>query len=302
MERKGSSVNYDIAIKQVSVQYGSTRALNNISLQLPYGKIYGLLGRNGAGKTTFLSLIGSFMEPTSGEITVGGQTAFENAEVMPHVGFFYESDFKEESETVEGLFEVAERYRPNFDRSYAEELANKFGLPLKKRMKELSKGQQSAANVTLGLANRTPITIFDEAYLGMDAPTRERFYRELLEDHERHPRTIILSTHHVSEIDYLFEEVIILHEGNLLLQEGIDTLLERGVSITGAAQAVDEFVSGMHVLHTERLGGVQKSMVYGTLNDQKLAAAKQMGLEIGTISLQQLFIHLTEGGNADGLR
>ena len=302
MERKGSSVNYDIELKQVSVRYGSVLALHNISLQLPYGKIYGLLGRNGAGKTTLLSLIGSFMAPTSGDLTVGGKTVFENAEVMPHVGLYYEADFKEETETVKGLFEAAERYRPNFDRGYADELADKFQLPIQKRMKELSKGQQSATNVTLGLANRTPITIFDEAYLGMDAPTRELFYKELLEDHERHPRTIILSTHHVSEIDYLFEEVVILHEGNVLLQETLDSLLERGVSVTGAAQAVDEFVSGMEVLHSERLGGVQRTMIYGTLSEQQLAAAKRLGLEVGTISLQQLFIHLTEGGKAEGLR
>lgn len=295
-------MNYNIELKQVSVNYGNSLALRDISLQLPYGKIYGLLGRNGAGKTTLLSLLGSFMEPTSGDITIGGKNVFDNAEVMPHVGFFYEADFREETETVEGLLQAAERYRPNFDRGYADQLASKFQLPLKKKMKQLSKGQQSATNVTLGLANRTPITIFDEAYLGMDAPTRELFYKELLEDHERHPRTIILSTHHVSEIEHLFEEVVILHEGSVMLSEAIDRLLERGVSITGGAEAVDQFVSGMKVLHSEQLGGVKQSMVYGDLSEQQLADAAQQGLEVGTISLQQLFIHLTEGGNADGLR
>ena len=78
----------------------------------------------------------------------------------------------------------------------------------------------------------------------MDAPTRETFYQELLEDHSRNPRTVILSTHHVSEVEHLFEEVVILHQGSILLQESMDQVLECGAMVTGDAQAVDEFTAG----------------------------------------------------------
>lgn len=171
-------MNVEIKMNQVNVKYKNTHALQDVTLTLPYGKIYGLLGRNGAGKTTMLRLLSSYQRPTSGEVKLGGQHVFENAEMM-------------------------------------------------------------------------------------------------------------------SLVSLVFEEVIILHEGRVLLHESVDRLLERGVSITGAVQAVDEFISGMQVLRTERLGGMKKATVYGELMMEQLSEARKRGLEVGHISLQDLFIHLT---------
>lgn len=80
-------------------------------------------------------------------------------------------------------------------------------------MSELSKGMRSALQVVLGLASRAPITIFDEVYTGMDAPTRKKFYNEVLNEQAEHPRMFILSTHLVSEMDYLFDEIVMIHQG-----------------------------------------------------------------------------------------
>lgn len=292
-------MNYEIEMSNVHVRYGQVVALNDVTLKLAFGKIYGLIGRNGAGKTTLLKLLSSFMKPTSGRVSIGGEPVFENADIMPLTTFVFDENSAEESERVKNMLQAAERYRPHFDRDYAYALADKFRLPLDKKVKELSKGQQAAVRVTIGLANRSPITLFDEAYNGMDAPTRELFLKELLEDHERHPRTILFSTHYVSEVDHLFEEVIILHKGRVLLHAPIDQLLESGASITGAAQTVDAFVAGMNVLHSESLGGTKQSMVYGELSHEQVAEARRSGLEIGSLSLQQLFIHLTGGDEGE---
>lgn len=288
-------MSYDVDVNQVTVKYGSFEALKRVSLHLESGKIYGLIGRNGAGKSTLLSLLASFREPTEGKVRIGGREAFENRDVMSQVTLVYETDYSEETEKVKGMLEAAERYRPHFDRQYADELVELFNLPLEKQVKKLSRGMQSALNVTIGLANRSPITIFDEAYLGMDAPTREIFYKKLLEDHAKHPRTIILSTHLVSEMEYLFEEVVIIHKGNVLLQEPMDRLIERGASITGPDQAVEDFCSDMTQLSTQRLGGTKSVVVYGELTEEKRREASQRGLEVGPVSLQDLFIHLTSG-------
>lgn len=286
-------MSYNIAFDQIGVTYGDFKALDNISMTLDSGKIYGLIGRNGAGKSTLLSLLASYMEPTSGSITVGGEKPFENANLMSKITFVHQTNYSEETETVKGMLESAERYRPNFDRQYADQLVELFKLPLKTQMKQLSNGMQSALNVTIGLANRTPITIFDEAYVGMDAPTREIFYKQLLEDHAEHPRTIILSTHLVSEMDYLFERVIIINRGKLITYMPIDELIEQGLSVTGAIQEVDAFVRDMKQLSTQQLGGTKSVMIYGELTDMMRREATQRGLEIGPVSLQDLFIHLT---------
>ncbi|MEC0259153.1 hypothetical protein PAEVO_55890 [Paenibacillus sp. GM2FR] len=286
-------MNLDVQFDRVSVTYGSVEAVRDISLRLPAGKIYGLLGRNGAGKTSLLSVLASFREASSGSVTIGGEQPFENANIMREVSFIYDVDYKEETDKVKAAIESVARYRPHFDTGYALELARKFNLPLDKQLKELSKGMQSAYNVCIGLASRSPVTILDEVYLGMDAPSREIFYRELLEDQERHPRTFILSTHLVSEMDYLFEEVIIIHKGRFVLQDDYESLTSRGVSITGPAAKVDEFIRGMKVLNVQQLGSTKAVMVYGELSEEAQLAAHRAGLEIGPISLQDLFIHLT---------
>ena len=285
---------FDVEVNNVTMKYKNFAALKNLSFKLEGGKIYGLLGRNGAGKTTLLSLLSSLREPTEGSIKIGGEAPFENANIMQHVAFVYEIDYKDESAKVKSMIEFAARYEPNFDAAYAEHLVKRFKLPLEKSVNQLSQGMQSALNVTMGLACRAPLTIFDEAYVGMDAPTREIFYQELLADQSEHPRTMILSTHLVSEMDYLFDEVLIMDKGTLVLQEEFETLQSRGASITGAAEEVDRFVRTMKQLNVQQLGSTKSVMVYGELSEEKGKEAQQLGLEVGPISLQDLFIHLTE--------
>ncbi|WP_147532846.1 ATP-binding cassette domain-containing protein [Bacillus marasmi] len=288
----------DIELNNLSLTYKHFEALKNISFKLDGGKIYGLIGRNGAGKTSLLSLLASFREPTSGSIKIAGKTPFENPDIMQIVSFIYEKDYKEETEKVKGMLEVSERYRPNYDAEYAHHLIQRFKLPLDKPVAELSKGMKSALDVTIGLASRSPITIFDEAYIGMDAPTREIFYQELLEDQGNHPRTIIMSTHLVSEMEYLFDEVIMIDKGKLVLHEDYDSVVSKGASITGSLDAVDAFVAGMEKLSEQRLGNTKAVMVYGEISNQQRLNAELQGLEVGTLTLQDLFIHLTKEDDA----
>lgn len=283
----------EVEVNDVSLKYRRVEALKHVSFQLEGGKIYGLLGRNGAGKTSLLSLLASFREPTEGSIRIGGENPFENTRVMQNVSFIYQMDYSDETEKVNSMLKFVERYRPHFDRDYALHLAKRFNLPLDKAVNKLSKGMQSAFNATIGLASRAPLTIFDEAYLGMDAPTRDIFYQELLEDQGRFPRTVIVSTHLVSEMDYLFDEILIIHRGSLLLHEAYETLVSRGASITGPADEVDHFVGSLKKLNEQRLGNTKSVTVYGELSEEQKKDAQQKGLEVGPVSLQDLFIYLT---------
>lgn len=284
---------FDIEVNNVSLKYKDFAALNNISFKLKGGQIYGLLGRNGAGKTSLLSLLASFRQPTAGNIKIGGETPFENADIMQHASFIYDKDYKDEWNKVSVMLKFAERYRPNFDMDYARQLVDRFKLPLNKPVNKLSKGMQSAMNVTIGLASRTPVIIFDEAYLGMDAPNREIFYKELLEEQSRQPRTMILSTHLVSEMDYLFDEVLIIDKGDLVLHKNYEDLVSSGFSITGDSNSVDTFVKGMQKLNEKELGNTKSVMVYGDLSEEMRLEGQRIGLEIGQVSLQDLFIYLT---------
>ncbi|WP_085993365.1 ATP-binding cassette domain-containing protein [Oceanobacillus senegalensis] len=286
-----------VEAKNIGVSYQEFNALSDINFTLDNGKIYGLIGRNGAGKTTLLSLLAAYRKATSGELMLDGENIFENEKAMAQVTFVHQTDYKDEYDTIRQFIELAERYRPTFDRNYAEQLVDLFKLPTDKPLRKLSTGMQSAFNVTIGLANRTPITIFDEAYQGMDAPTREIFYKEVLEEQARNPRIFILSTHLVSEMEYLFDEALIIHKGKLIIQEEMDVLLQIGFSLTGTIKDVEEVVDGLHVLREQQLGGTKSVMVYGEIPREKVDDIKRKGLEIGNVSLHDLFIQLTKEGN-----
>lgn len=288
---------FDIDVKKISVKYRNFEAIKDLSFHLESGKIYGFIGRNGAGKTTMLSVLACFRKPTSGSIIVDGEDPFENNKITPYISFVYnhEWDTYEEGMKVKKMLKEEARVRPNFDITYAEKLVEKFKLPNKK-VGKLSQGMKSALHVTIGLASRSPITIFDEAYLGMDAPTRELFYQELLEEQVRYPRTMILSTHLVSEMEYLFDEIIMIHKGQLVGKGTYEDFITKGVSITGASEVVDEFTRGMKLLNTQKLGNTKRVMIFGELSDEKLFEAEQLNLEVGMVSLQDIFIHLTGEG------
>lgn len=285
---------YTIEANNLSLKYKKFEALKNISFTLKDEKIYGLLGRNGAGKTSLLTLLSAFRKPSSGKLTICGEDNYENAKIMKSISFHYEKNYSEETSTVRKMLKDVESYRENYDKEYALRLAEMFELPIDKPVSKLSKGKQSAFEVTMGLASRCPVTIFDESYLSMDAPTRVQFYNEVLESQSREPRIFILSTHLVSEMDYLFDEVLILHEGKLLVHEEYEALISRGMTVTGTAEKTDEFARGVKVLNQQKLGNTKAVAVYDE-NIQKLEAkAKSLGLEVGPISLQDLFIYITE--------
>jgi len=296
--------NYTVEVKNLSVVYKNLlpmnahfEALKNVSFTLESGKIYGLIGRNGAGKTTLLSVLASFRKATHGEILIDGMKLFDNGELMQHVQFVYQKEFHTESnERYPKLVKYIKqetKYRPNFDLEYAFELVKKFNLPIKKRPHKLSKGQQSALSVIIGLASRTSITIFDEAYLGMDAPTRDLFYKEILKEQERHPRTFILSSHLVSEMEYLFDEVIMIHKGELINVGSYDEIVSSGLTISGASANIDKFAKGREILNTQTLGSFKRITIFGNISDTDYILAQELDLEISSVSLQDLFIHLT---------
>ncbi|GAB3056092.1 ATP-binding cassette domain-containing protein [Salinicoccus sesuvii] len=283
-----------LEIKNASLDIKKDNVLEDITLRMEQGKVYGLLGRNGAGKTTLLSLIASFRKPTRGAITIDGQDPFENESLMAQVDFLYEVDYSEEHRTPMNLCRLTKRYKDNFDLNYAEALFEGFGIPRDKPTNRLSKGQQSAVNAIIGLASNAPITIFDEVTNGMDAPSREFFYEKVVEANARNPRIMILSTHIVSEMEYLFDEVIVIHHGKVMVQEPIDVFLERGFKVTGPKEKVTHFTQSMDVLARQDLGPTRSDMVLGHMDEAQQAEARSNHLNISPLKLQELFIRMTE--------
>jgi ABC-2 type transport system ATP-binding protein len=282
-----------IEVSDLTKSYGSIKAADHVSFSVDAGKIYGLLGRNGAGKTTIMRIITAQEFATSGEVTVLGEHPFENSRVLRQLCFVKDSQKYPRYFRLIDVLEVAPSFFPEWDREYAFALVDVFGLPLGRRMSALSRGMLSSAGIVVGLASRAPLTIFDEPYLGVDAVARSLFYDRLLEDYAEHPRTIILSTHLIDEVSRLLEHVLVVDQGRLILDEEAEALRGRAFTVVGPAATVDTFTAGREVLHREPLGGLVSATVMrnGSASDRRQAEA--LGLELAPVSLQQLIVHLT---------
>lgn len=218
---------FKVDLRDVSVRFGATTALDKVTASITAGAITGLLGRNASGKSTLLAAVAAFRRPSSGQVLVDGNDPYENADVMAGITLIREAGDYADSR-VSDMLRLAAAVRSTWSSELAEHLLSRFKLPTKKLATNLSRGQRSALGALMGLAARSPLTIFDEVYLGMDAPTRYVFYDELLTDYTANPRTIVISSHLIEEVERLFEYVLVLHDGRLLLSESAESLRERG--------------------------------------------------------------------------
>ena len=289
-----------VAMQGVTKRYGSVTALDDVTVGLAENQIHGLLGRNGAGKTTMMQILTAQNFATAGRVEVFGEDPYENAGVLSRTCFIRESLKYPDNYVVRHALRAAELVFPNWDAAFAETLVGEFGIPVKRRIKKLSRGQLSAVGVIIGLASRAPLTFFDEPYLGLDAVARQMFYDHLLTDYAANPRTVVLSTHLIDEVSDLIEHVVLIDKGRVLIDEDADVLRGRAVTVTGPAEAVERFAIGHTELHREKLGGFLRVTLSGAVPEPTLGA---QGLEFEPVSLQQLVVRTTQQnhGADDGL-
>jgi ABC-2 type transport system ATP-binding protein len=225
----------DIELKDVTLTYGrgahEVCALRDVSLTVPGGTVLGVLGRNGAGKTTLMSLIAGYMRPTGGVVHVDGRDPYENAELASQIVYVGSPERANYWLSPADLMRLYAQ-RPNWDQAFANHLINAFELPPRRKLSKFSKGQKAAFWCIIGLASRAPVTMLDEVYIGMDAVYREVFVRELLGDLAAHPRTVLFSTHFISEMERLFTNALIVDKGRILLYDDADNLRVGGSSLS----------------------------------------------------------------------
>ena len=273
--------------KGLTMRFGNNTALDGVDVCFGDNKIYGLLGRNGAGKSTLLSVVTNRLLPTAGEVFIDEEPARENDRVLGRVYYMGEKTLLPDTATVAQLFRWTGDFYPGFDGEYAGQLADTFGLPEKKKLKNLSTGYLTIAKLIAALASNAPYTLFDEPVLGLDANHRELFYRRLIENYAARPRTVIISTHLIEEIADIVEQVVIIKKGRILLDKPTEEVKAMGYAVSGKAAAVDAFCAGREVLDVETLGGLKTACILGK------AENVPEELELSRLDLQKLFIRLT---------
>jgi ABC-2 type transport system ATP-binding protein len=285
-----------VETSHLTKRYGDVTAVNDVSITIAPGRIHGLLGRNGAGKTTLMQLLTGQDFGSAGSVSVFGHSPVENARVLQQLCFIKESQKYPEDFKPKHVFRNAPLFFDNWDQAFADRLIADFRLPVNRRIKKLSRGQLSSLGVIVGLASRAPLTFFDEPYLGLDAVARQLFYDRLLEDFAEHPRTVILSTHLIDEVQNLLEHVIVIDEGRILLDADAEELRGSATTLAGTASAIDAFTAGRDILNRQSLGSLAQVTV-GRLSAAERREALDAGLDVTPVSLQQLVVALSGEGS-----
>lgn len=281
-----------LKVNNISKRFGKASVLNDISLTIEPAKIYGLLGDNGAGKSTLLNIINDRNLPTSGEVVLGSHEVHNHYPALQRLYLMSDSNMYGKRMTVAGIFRLADEGYGNFDYELAHHLTKAFGINERERLANLSTGLTTAAKITCALCVNADFIFLDEPMLGLDANHRDRFYRELMKTFEQRPRTFVISTHIISEVQNLLEHVFVLHDHRLIEDDDVDTLLSRAYAISGPAQAVDEYTQKMKVLDQQTVAKIKTVYVIEKLDDYQPIPDD---VSLTHMNLQQAYLALTNG-------
>jgi len=279
----------------ITKKYGKKEVLHKVDLELEPEKIYGLIGRNGAGKTTLLSIMSAQNPTTQGQVLLGETPVWENQEALKHI--YFSREINPNSTVYSGLkvkehLKIAAAYLPNWDQEMADRLVTLFHLDKKKRISKLSKGMASMLTIVTALASKADFTFLDEPVAGLDVVAREQFYRLLVEEFTESGRTFVVSTHIIEEASDVFEEVIFLHEGEILLKENTQELLEHCVYVSGKTEAVEEAVKGKEI-HARQVLGRSQGVMVRLKEEEQILPDGQITLQ--HMNLQKIFVSLCSG-------
>ncbi|NQL66182.1 ABC transporter ATP-binding protein [Streptococcus suis] len=218
-----------VELQQVSKSYGGAVALNNVNLKLGAGKIIGLLGPNGSGKTTLIKLLNGLLQPEYGQILINGRTP--SPETKAIVSYLPDTTYLNEHMKVSDALAFFTDFYADFDKERAIHLLQDLGIDLNARMKHLSKGNKEKVQLILVMSRQAQLYVLDEPIGGVDPAARDYILTTIVNNYSP-TSSVIISTHLISDVEQILDEVIFLHYGSVIRQGNVDDLrIETGESI-----------------------------------------------------------------------
>ncbi len=210
-----------LEIKNLYKNYGEKQVLNNITLTVPRGKIIGLLGKNGTGKTTLIKLINGLLTPTEGEIIFEGEKIGPQSKL--NIAYLPERTYLDKSMTINETLKFFKEFYSNFDIDKAKDLLKKLDLDENQKIIKMSKGMQEKVQLVLVMSRKADLYILDEPLGGVDPATRDYILDTILTNFNE-GASIIISTHLISDIERILDEVIFIDKGEIKLTSDADEL------------------------------------------------------------------------------
>lgn len=292
-----------IELKNVTKAFNAHKALDNVDMTINKGSVYGLLGSNGAGKSTILRLLSGIYRQEGGEVLIEGKPVYDNVELKQRIFFINDETVQFTSYTLNDLKDLYKSYYPNFSEEIFEKLKTKINLPTNRKISTFSKGMKRQAIFIIALACNTDYLLLDEAFDGLD-PTMRIIVRQMLVDAmiERN-LTVVISSHNLKEMNDLCDTVGLLHNGKIIFSSELDNLkgdihkLQLAFSDNTQEITREQLEeTGLEILHFEKNISVYHIIVKGDIDTVKAAFAvkKPTIFDIVPLTLEEIFIYEME--------
>ena len=286
-----------LTIKNLSKSFGDLKAVDNFSLTAEKGKIHGIIGENGAGKTTVIKCMTGIYRPDSGSVERDGETIYENPSVKAKIGYVADSNTMFENYSIAEMVKFFGEVYKTFDEARFNELNAVFGLSPKCVIGRLSKGQQMRLSFMLAVSIHPELLVLDEPTSGLDALAKKQLLDIVIEEVEKGDMAVVISSHHLGELEKLCDEITIIQNGRVEYQSSIDDIKSRVKKL----QVVFEKEPDEDVLKenfgVEKIGSVYY-LTTENYDKNTVSALKLMGAaiieEVG-MSLEEIFIITAEG-------
>lgn len=292
-----------IKLSGVTKKFGDFTALDNVDLLIPKGTSFGLLGSNGAGKSTILRLLSGIYRQESGSVTIDGQEVFDNTEIKKRVFFINDETVQFGSFTLNSLRKYYKGFYPQFSDELFEELRKTVDLPEDKRIDRFSKGMKRQAVVITGLASQADFLLLDEAFDGLDPTMRIIVKRMLVDAMLDRKLTTVISSHNLKEINEVCDSVALLHQGKMLFNRDLDSVkgnIHKVQAVFPQEYAREDFEK-YGILHYSRSQSVHYIIMKGSEQEirEKLADKAPIVLDLIPLTLEEIFIYEMEGMGYD---
>jgi len=279
-----------VRLSGVSKSYGGFHALNNVSFQVERGAIVGLIGPNGAGKTTTLNSILGLCNFDGAMDVLGVDPRKGRHEIMQRVCFISDVGVLPRWMKVNQIIDYIEGVHPRFDRQQALTFLQRTDIPMKKRIKQLSKGMVTQLHLALIMAIDADLLVLDEPTIGLDILYRKNFYDQLLNDYFDHDRSIIVSTHQVEEIETLLTHVLFIDGGEIVLDSPMDDLASQYAEVLVHPDQAERALA-LNPIHVREMLG-RRGMIFERLDRETL---ESLG-EVHVPSITDLFVAKMQNG------
>jgi len=281
--------------------FGKTEAIAGVSITIAEHSITGLIGRNGSGKTTLMKILAGILDITGGEVEVFGGRPMDNLPVLNNLVYTYHNVAYEQSLNLKTILFAYKTMFHNFDSDFADKLMKYFELSGKMKYKSLSQGMSSIFNFLCALSCRASLTMLDEPVLGMDVTVRKSAYEILLRDFSEHPRTFIVSSHLLSEIEGLLSDILLIEQGKVVLHSPIDDVRQSAYRIDGSQSTVENFISDRNVIAKRMTELTNFAVIYEPLTELAAESAKSRGLAVSPVRAEDLCVYLTRQNKEEEL-